>query len=199
MARVTLPPMPSGPPIYPVTADHTAELERALRICLAGMPVPHRLTSPGPGFDAWVQSKFLPVQGTHAIAVHRMALNGDSEGIMAADRSLALPGVSSLACRELLSRREGVRHQPVIRRLMAAVADDRIPGHFITVLAATAAEFSLGEVPMLQCALYCEWRSSRRDGTSAGASDFLLDTASLLPLCHPGDDPMAERSRLRAL
>jgi hypothetical protein len=165
--------MSARAPIYTASPLDTAEVLRALRICLAGTLPPAALTFGGGDFAAWTQQVFLPVLAPHAVRSHGMALGGDAAGLTEADGSLRLPPPSAEAGRKLLESRKRARQLPAARRFVAAVAAGGAPGHFATVMALQAAEFSVAVLPLLQCLLFCEWRTGRPDCTAPDFEDFL--------------------------
>ncbi|HEX2750730.1 MAG TPA: hypothetical protein VHM91_22185, partial [Verrucomicrobiales bacterium] len=111
-----------------------------------------------------------------------MAARGDAAGLTTADAALTLPPASVRAGRELLAQREGARHLPVLRRFAAAVAEGKTTGHFATVLALYAADFSVALLPLLQCLLYCEWHAGQKPEAAGSVEDFFRQTAGVLPL-----------------
>lgn len=175
--------------IYAATSDDAAEVQRALGICLAGMAPPRALSFASGVFPAWAAREFMPVLAPHAMQARELALRGEVAILTAADAALRLPAASALAGRELLARRDGARHLPVARRFAAAVAAGAAPGHFETVFALQAADFSVAVLPMLQGLLYCEWRAGQPAGVPHALPDFFQHAAPalyLLPsLLHP--------------
>lgn len=181
-----------------IASPDAAEVRRALGICLAGMAPPAALTFAGGDFAAWTAREFLPVLGPHAILARELSLRGEAALLARADTALPLAAASASvkAGRELLAQRGGARHLPVLRRFAAAVESGAAAGHFATVLALQAADFSVAVLPLLQCLLYCEWSA----GQPAGASRELLqffrnaDTAlATLPSLikpHADDEPV---------
>ena len=148
--------MSNRDPFYFARPDDTAEVQRALRICLCGMHPPAPMTFQGGEARAWAETVFLNVLAPHVIAVHGMAHRGEAGGITALDSALRLPPRSAAAGLELLTHRHGARHLPVLRRFETAVAEGKAVGHFATVLTLHAANFSIALLPLLQCLLYCE-------------------------------------------
>ena len=165
--------------IYAAPPGDAAEMQRALRICMAGMNLPAALTCPRGGFAAWAPSFFLSQTAPHVQAVWRMAQDADSAGIIAADAALNWPGSSAQAGVKLLSHREGAKHWPLSRRFSTAVAAGTAPGHFATVMALQAAEFSIALLPLLQCVLFAEWHAARPG--PADAPMFFVEAAPVLP------------------
>jgi hypothetical protein len=171
-------------PIYAASPDNAAEVQRALRICLAGMRPPAALDFEGGDFAAWTQRSFFPVLAPHAITVLGMARRGDATALIAADAALDLSASSVQAGRHLLDRRAGARYLPVLRRFTTAVDDGKAEGHFATVLALQAADFSVAELPLLQCLLFCEWRAGQSLESSPGMDQFFREASGILP-CLP--------------
>ncbi len=167
--------------LYSARPDDTAEMQRVLRICLCGMRPPAALSCGAAKFSAWAQREFLPVLAPHVSGVHCMALAGDAKMVIAADAALRLPAASAAAGRGLLAMRAGARPLPVLRRFAAAVAEGTASGHFVTVMALHAADFSVALLPLLQCVLYCEWRSSQPPDAPKEPDEFFRKAASLLP------------------
>ena len=173
--------MSARPPLYSARPDDTAELQRALRICLCGMRPPAALSCGRAGFAEWVQREYLRVLAPHVIGVHCMALAGDARGVAAADAALRLPDTSAAAGRNLLAMREGARPLPVMRKFAGAVAEGTACGHFATVMALQGADFSIALLPLLQCVLYCEWRAAQPADAARDLNDFFRQAGSLLP------------------
>ncbi len=167
--------------LYSAGPGDTAEMQRVLRICLCGMPPPAALSCSPAKFPAWAQREFLPVLAPHVLGVHRMALAGDANGVTAADAALRLPVASAIAGRGLLATRTGARPLPVLRRFAAAVGNGTATGHFATVMALHAVDFSVALLPLLQCVLYCEWRSSQLPDALKEPGEFFRHATSLLP------------------
>jgi hypothetical protein len=167
-------------PIYSAASDDAAEVRRALRICLAGMALPPALSCSAGGFDEWTRRQFLPVLAPHAMQARELALRAEASLLARADAALSLPEGSVQAGRALLSQRGGARHLPVLRRFAAAVAAGAAEGHFATVLALQAADFSVAVLPMLQCLLYCEWHAARPAGASGDLVQFFHSAGSAL-------------------
>lgn len=173
--------MSARPPIYAASQENAAEVRRALRICLGGTSPPAALTFEGGDFAGWSARLFMPVLATHAVAAFTMALRGDVAGMTAADRLLKLPPASSEAGRRLLDARRGARHLPAGRRFAAAVAAGETPGHFATVMALQAADFSIAVLPLVQCLLYCEWRAGQPPSGLRDLDDFLRHASGTVP------------------
>lgn len=189
-------------PIYAASSSDAAEVQRALRICLAGMKPPATLTFQGGTVQAWAERVFLPVLAPHVIAVHGMAQRGDAGGIIAADAALRLPSASAAAGRELLAHRSGARHLPVSRRFAAAIAEGGAAGHFATVLALHAADFSVAVLPLLQCLLYCEWHAGQPADAKCGMGElFHLAVAAMssLPALAASPAPGAVKPAARTI
>jgi len=173
--------MSDRPSIYAASPGDAAEVRRALRICLSGMEPPAALTFANGDFPAWVSRVFVPVLAPHAIRAHQMALLGDAAGLAEADRTLDLPPSSTSAGRDLLAARGGARYLPVARRFAGAVGNGAAAGHFATVMALHAADFSVALLPLLQCLLYCEWRAGQSGAAARGLEEFLHQAHSILP------------------
>ncbi len=167
--------------IYAANPENAAEVRRALRICLSGMRPPGALTFDGKDFGSWARREFLTVLAPHAVAVHGMAARGDAAGLTAADTALTLPSASASAGRELLAQRAGARYLPVLRRFAGAVAEGKATGHFATVLALHASDFSVALLPLLQCLLYCEWRAGQAQEAACSLEDFFRQAGGILP------------------
>jgi hypothetical protein len=158
--------------IYAADPRDFSEVERAIRICLAGMPLPDALSFPGGDFPAWAAGDFCARIVPHALQARELVLRGESALLVRMDAALLLPVASSLAGAALLARREGARHLPATRRFAAAVAGGTAPGHFATVIALQSAEFSVALLPLLQCLLYCEWCTAQQSHSSRALSNF---------------------------
>lgn len=165
--------------LYAVTSGDAAEMQRALRICMAGMHLPLSLSCPQGGFGPWSRTFFLHQTAPHIQSVWRMAMEGDAAGIAAADASLRWPAASAAAGVKLLAQREGARHWPLSRRFSASVTAGEAQGHFATVMALQAVEFSIPLLPLLQCVLYAEWHAARSE--PADPSLFFQESAHILP------------------
>ena len=167
--------------LYSAGPGDTAEMQRALRICLCGLRPPAALSCGAAKFSAWAPRVFLPVLAPHVLGVHSMALTGDAKGVIAADAALRLPAASAVAGRGLLAVRAGARPLPVLRKFAAAVAGGTASGHFATVMALHAVDFSVALLPLLQCVLYCEWRAIQPADAPKEPDEFFRQAASLLP------------------
>ena len=151
-----------------------AELARVLRILLGSGGVP-RL---GPASSG---GGFLEQRAPHALAVRRAAVGGDAAEVVRLDRALPACATGCAAGAELLARRRGARHLPVLRRFAGEVEAGRAAGHFATVLALHAVEFSVGALPLLQALLWCEQRGESGDCGDAKMGAFLRESAAALP------------------
>jgi hypothetical protein len=175
--------MSPEPSIYAVRGGGgAAELQRVLRVLLAGsrMPVLGARTS-GKGF--------LEVRGPHALQVVEAGRRGAVETVAELDGRLPPCVRSCRAGAAVLAARTGARHLPVLRRYGEAVREGRAPGHWVSVMALHAVEFSVGMLPLLQCLLYAEWRQS--DCGDGGVESFLRESAgslSALPALLRPDD-----------
>jgi hypothetical protein len=165
--------------IYAVPAGDAAEMQRALRICMAGLHLPAALTCPRGGFGPWAVSFFLTKTAPHVQAAWSLAMASDSGALIAADAALVWPAASVTAGAKLLAQRDGAMHWPLARRFSAAVAGGQAAGHFATVMALQAAEFSIALLPLLQCVLYAEWHAAREESADAGV--FFTEAAAVLP------------------
>lgn len=159
------------PGIYAVSGGGTEELERVLRLLLAGtrLPVLGRASS-GAGF--------LEVRAPHALRVAEAGRRGAVEAVVGLDGQLADCAKSRRAGAAVLAARAGARHLPVLRRFGEAVREGKAPGHWVTVMALHAVEFSVGMLPLLQGLLYAEWRQS--DCGGGGLEAFLRESAGSL-------------------
>jgi hypothetical protein len=194
---VTIPFMSTRAPIYAAATHDAAEMQRALRICLAGMVPPAALSFGGGDFQAWTAGPFLRVLAPHAMQARELALRGESGLLFRADAALTLPESSVRAGRELLERRSGARHLPVMKRFMTAIGQGAASGHFVTALALQSADFSIAVLPMLQCLLYCEWCGGQSSGTPRDLATFLRGTGSALELLPPLIQPHLQNDPLR--
>ncbi len=108
-----------------------------------------------------------------------MAMEGKAVGIAAADAALCWPAASAAAGMKLLTQRDGAKHWPLSRGFSAAIASGEAKGHFATVMALQAVEFSIPLLPLLQCVLYAEWHSACAE--PADPSLFFAESAQILP------------------
>lgn len=155
--------MPSprlSPSFRESASDDFAEASRAVRECLRGSPPVPRLLWRMGLFDTWAARVFANVIRPHLLTARAAADSGDVEALLRADGELSAPESSALAGRAWLESMNGVRVPGCFRRFAAAAAEGSTPAHFHTVLAARSAVFSLGVLPMLQAALYSEWRTA---------------------------------------
>ena len=150
-------------------------------------------------FDTWTERVFLPMIRPHVLAARAAADTGDLDSLLLADRSLEAPDSSAEAGRAWLETMAGARAPGCFRRFAAAAAEGSTPGHFHTVLAARAAVFSLGVLPMLQAALYAEWRAARPSPDSPDSpDDFFLRARSSISLPDAGSAPYVPVRSIRA-
>ncbi len=166
--------------LHTISAGDFTEVERVLRICLGGMPLPAALSFRAGEFAFAGLKGFLAVHAAHAMQVRELAARRETALIVKLDAALDLPPASGRAGRDLLSQREGARHLTATRRFTASVAAGQAPGHFATVFALQAAEFSVAVLPMLQCLLYCEWHAAQLPRTSRTLVDFFRSASSSL-------------------
>jgi hypothetical protein len=183
-------------PIYSAASHDAAEVRRVLGICLAGMAAPGALSFSGGDFEGWTRKEFLRVLAPHAMQARELALRGEGGILVKADAALTLPAGSVQAGRELLAQRRGARHLPALRRFAAAVEARTAAGHFVTVLALQAAEFSVAVLPMLQCLLYCEWHAGQPAAAPRELLQFFRSAGPALTLLpalikpHADDEPI---------
>jgi hypothetical protein len=160
------------------------------------MAPPGVLTFGGGDFDAWIAKEFLPVLAPHAMQARELSLRGEAGLLAKADAALSLPAASVQAGRELLARRSGARHLPVLRRFGRAVECGAAAGHFATVLALQAADFSVAVLPLLQCLLYCEWSAGQPPGAPRELLYFFQNAGTALATLpslikpHADDEPV---------
>ena len=173
--------MADSNPVYEVSPGDAEEVIRAVRLCLTGTEVPARLTWKMGLFDAWANRTFIGKIAPHLLAVRAAADAGDIAAIYVADNALqgGEPGLT--AGRAWLGRQRGARHLELLPQLAAAVGCGQSAGEFHTVLALQAHTFHVGHLPMLQAALYCEWRAARPDEKSTlSIEEFLRRTRSVM-------------------
>lgn len=189
------------PSLYSASPNDPTEARWALRICLAGMRPPAELTFPGGNFAAWSIDTFHPVIAPHAVQAWELAHRGNADALAAADATLPLPHSSASAGRRLLSRRDGAHFHPVARRFRSHISSGTAPGHFATVMALQAVDFSLGILPLLQALLYCEWFSGQPVHAHRDFPAFLRragHTMALLPALLPTYDSPPAKTAFRA-
>ncbi|RYD35647.1 MAG: hypothetical protein EOP86_07905 [Verrucomicrobiaceae bacterium] len=173
--------MSQPPTPQEVPSDDVQEVIRAVQLCLTGTEVPTKLTWRMGLFDAWANRVFIGKIAPHLLAVRKAADAGDLNAIIAADNSLAGGENSTAAGRAWLGRQRGAKHANLLPNLAAALAAGQVAGEFHTVLALQASNFHVGHLPMLQAALYCEWRAARSDsGTPFSVEEFLRRTRSVM-------------------
>lgn len=132
-------------------------------------------------FDAWANRVFLGKIAPHLLAVRVAAEAGDVAAILAADSALNTGETGLTAGRAWLGRQRGAKHANILANLAAAVGTGQAVGEFHTVLALQSANFHVGHLPMLQAALYCEWRAARPDEKSTlSIEEFLRRTRSVM-------------------
>lgn len=168
-------------PVYEVSPGDAEEVIRAVRLCLTGTEVPAKLTWKMGLFDAWANRVFVAKIAPHLLVVRAAAEAGDIAAIYAADNALQSGEQAQTAGRAWLGRQRGARHQELLPQLAAAVGSGQAAGEFHTVLALQAHTFHVGHLPMLQAALYCEWRAARPDEKSVlSIEEFLRRTRSVM-------------------
>jgi hypothetical protein len=173
--------MADSNPVYEVSPGDAEEVIRAVRLCLTGTEVPAKLTWKMGLFDAWAGRVFLGKIAPHLLAVRAAAEAGDAAAIFAADNALQSGEAPQTAGRAWLGRQRGARHLELLPQLAAAVGAGQCAGEFHTVLALQAHTFHVGHLPMLQAALYCEWRAARPDEKSVlSIEEFLRRTRSVM-------------------
>lgn len=173
--------MSDSNPVYEVSPGDAEEVIRAVRLCLTGTEVPAKLTWKMGLFDAWANRVFLGKIAPHLLAVRAAADAGDVAAIQAADNALQSGEAPQTAGRAWLGRQRGARHLELLPQLATAVGAGQSAGEFHTVLALQAHTFHVGHLPMLQAALYCEWRAARPDEKSVlSIEEFLRRTRSVM-------------------
>lgn len=173
--------MSDSNPVYEVSPGDTEEVIRAVRLCLTGTEVPAKLTWRMGLFDAWANRVFISKIAPHLLAIRAAAEVGDVAAILAADNALQGGEATKSAGRTWLGRQRGARQLELLPQLAAAVGSGQAEGEFHTVLALQAHTFHVGHLPMLQAALYCEWRAARPDEKSVlSIEEFLRRTRSTI-------------------
>lgn len=173
--------MSDSNPVYEVAPGDAEEVIRAVRLCLTGTEVPPRLTWKMGLFDAWANRVFVAKIAPHLLAVRAAAEAGDVGAVFAADNALQSGEAGLEAGRAWLGRQRGARHMELLPQLAAAVGAGTSAGEFHTVLALQAHTFHVGHLPMLQAALYCEWRAARPDEKSVlSIEEFFRRTRSVM-------------------
>ncbi|MES2706832.1 MAG: hypothetical protein V4726_09545 [Verrucomicrobiota bacterium] len=170
-------------PIPPqeVSPDDVQEIIRAVQICLTGTEVPAKLTWRMGLFDAWANRVFIGRIAPHLLTVRAAADAGDMAAVLAADNALAGGENGLTAGRAWLGRQRGAKHANLLPHLASALGAGKAAGEFHTVLALQSANFHVGHLPMLQAALYCEWRAARPDERSTlSVEEFLRRTRSIM-------------------
>ena len=161
-------------PVYEVSPGDADEVIRAVRLCLTGTEVPTKLTWKMGLFDAWANRGFVGKIAPHLLAVRAAAEAGDVAAVLAADQALGGGEHSTAAGRAWLGKQRGGKHLDILPHLSAAVGAGQSAGEFHTVLALQAHTFHVAFLPMLQAALYCEWRAARPDERSVlSVEEFL--------------------------
>jgi hypothetical protein len=97
-----------------------------------------------------------------------------------------------VAGRELLGARRGAKHLPVLRKFGVAVAEGVAKGHWETVMALHAVEFSVAALPMLQSLLFAAWWREQPRCGERGLDEFFRQSGGLLnrlPTLLRGDEP----------
>jgi hypothetical protein len=173
--------MSDSNPVYEVSPGDAEEVIRAVRLCLTGTEVPAKLTWKMGLFDAWAARVFLGKIAPHLLAIRAAADAGDMAAIYAADNALQTGEPGLLAGRAWLGRQRGARQSELLPQLAAGLGSGHTAGEFHTVLALQAHTFHVGHLPMLQAALYCEWRAARPDEKSVlSIEEFLRRTRSVM-------------------
>lgn len=152
-----------------------------MQLCLTGTEVPAKLTWRMGLFDAWANRVFIGKIAPHLLAVRKAADAGDFAAVLAADNALASGEAGLTAGRSWLGRQRGAKHANLLPHLASALAAGQAAGEFHTILALQSSNFHVGHLPMLQAALYCEWRAARPDEKSVlSVEEFLRRTRSLM-------------------
>jgi hypothetical protein len=173
--------MSDSNPVYEVSPGDAEEVIRAVRLCLTGTEVPAKLTWKMGLFDAWAARVFVGKIAPHLLAVRAAAEANDLAAVYAADNALQSGEAPQTAGRAWLGRQRGARHMELLPQMAAAVGGGQTAGEFHTVLALQAHTFHVGHLPMLQAALYCEWRAARPDEKSVlSIEEFLRRTRSVM-------------------
>ena len=173
--------MPDSNSVYEVSPGDAQEVIRAVQLCLTGTEIPAKLTWKMGLFDAWANRVFIAKIAPHLLAVRAAADVTDVAGVIAADNALGGGEVSQAAGRAWLGRKRGAKHLEILPHLAVAVGEGRAAGEFHTVLALQAHTFHVAHLPMLQAALYCEWRAARADDKSPiSIEEFLRRSRSVL-------------------
>lgn len=173
--------MSDSNPVYEVSPGDAEEVIRAVRLCLTGTEVPAKLTWKMGLFDAWATRVFMAKIAPHLLAVRAAAEAGDVAAVLAADNALGGGEHTTAAGRAWLGKQRGAKHLDVLPHVAAAVGAGQAPGEFHTVLALQAHTFHVAHLPMLQAALYCEWRAARPDEKSVlSIEEFLRRSRSIM-------------------
>ena len=173
--------MSDSNPVYEVSPGDVDEVIRAVRLCLTGTEVPAKLTWKFGLFDAWANRVFLGKIAPHLLAIRLAAEAGDVPAVIAADNALGGGEHTTAAGRAWLGKQRGAKHLEVLPHLATAVGAGQSAGEFHTVLALQAHTFHVAHLPMLQAALYCEWRAARPDEKSVlSIEEFLRRSRSVM-------------------
>lgn len=163
-------------PIYELIGDNTAELARAMRVCLMGGDIHQPLTfapqlSETESFLAmwrkWRSEFFDPLLAPHLLKVFSAIQSGDARRVIALDQELEKglkPNVaerSALAGSQFQAQMDGARHVKVLDKLHKAVLEQAMPGHHATFFASEAAVFNVPMMHLLPAFLFAEWRRGR--------------------------------------
>ena len=188
MPGIEIPPQPAmvahmseSNSVYEVSPGDAQEVIRAVQLCLTGTEIPAKLTWKMGLFDAWANRVFVAKIAPHLLAVRAAADITDVAAVIAADNALGGGEASQTAGRTWLGRKRGAKHLEILPHLAVAVGEGRATGEFHTVLALQAHTFHVAHLPMLQAALYCEWRAARADDKSPiSIEEFLRRSRSVL-------------------
>ena len=173
--------MSDANPVYEVSPGDAQEVIRAVQLCLTGTEIPAKLTWKMGLFDPWAVRVFLGKIAPHLLAVRAAADITDVAAVIAADNALGGGEAGQAAGRTWLGRKRGAKHLEILPHLAVAVGEGRAAGEFHTVLALQAHTFHIAHLPMLQAALYCEWRAARADDKSPiSIEEFLRRSRSIL-------------------
>lgn len=173
--------MPEFNKVYEAHPGDVQEVIRAVQLCLTGTEVPPKLTWKMGLFEAWANRVFIGKIAPHLLTIRAAAEITDVAAVIAADNALGGGEASQNAGRAWLGRKRGAKHLEVLPHLAVAVGEGRAAGEFHTVLALQAHTFHVAHLPMLQAALYCEWRAARTDdNTPISIEEFFRRTRSVL-------------------
>ncbi len=127
---------------------------------------PVTLCAPGDAsFLGWMHGAFIELLAPHVEQVARLARTGFVREIETADYHLEFEEfptetfhASTLAGKEVLDARAGMRSCPTLSKLAASLTAGRMPGHHATVFAAQAAVLHLSSQGILVGFAFDEWR-----------------------------------------